>query len=120
MILLECDTCQCNKGETAKPLSTLQQLMLPPTICMDISMYFIVGLPKSRDKLVIMVVVDHLSKYAPFFALQNLFRTSMVAQFFIDNISSKSMECLILLYLTMIPLLLTIFGKNYSSSMELN
>jgi hypothetical protein len=83
-------------------------------------MYFIVGLPKTRGKLVIMVVVDHLSKYAHFSALQNLFRTSIVAQFFIDNMSSNSMECLILLFLTMIPLLPTIFGKNYSSSMELN
>jgi hypothetical protein len=33
----------------------------------DISMDFIVGLPKSGNKSVITVVVDHLSKYAHFF-----------------------------------------------------
>jgi len=62
-------TCQCNKGETTKPLGTLQPLLLPPTIWMDISMDFIVGLAKSYNKSVIMVVVDRLSKYTHFYAL---------------------------------------------------
>jgi hypothetical protein len=42
----KCDNYQHNKGETIKPLGTLQLLPLPPTIWMDISMDFIVGLPK--------------------------------------------------------------------------
>jgi hypothetical protein len=52
----------------------------------DISMDFIVGLPKSGNKLVIMVVVDHLSKYAHFCALQHPFTTTIVAQLFMDQV----------------------------------
>jgi hypothetical protein len=48
-------------------------------------MDFIVGLAKSSNKLVIMVIVDHLSKYAHFCALQHPFTTSTVAQIFMDN-----------------------------------
>jgi hypothetical protein len=54
----ECDVCQCNKGETIKSLGTLQLLLIPPAIWRDISMDFIVGLPKSGNKSVIMVVID--------------------------------------------------------------
>jgi hypothetical protein len=71
--VVECDTCQCNKGETVKAPGTLQPLSIPPTIWRDISMDFIVGLPKSGNKSVIMVVVDHLSKYAHLCALQHPF-----------------------------------------------
>jgi hypothetical protein len=67
---IECDVCQHNKGETVRPPSTLQPLPIPPAIWKDISMDFITSLPKSGNKSVIMVVVDHLSKYAHFCALQ--------------------------------------------------
>ena len=77
--VIECDVCQCNKGETVKSLGTLQPLLIPPTIWRDISMDFITGLPKSGNKSVIMVVFDHLSKYAHFWTLQHPFTTSMVA-----------------------------------------
>jgi hypothetical protein len=82
--VVECDVCQCNKGETIKCLGTLQPLPIPPTIWKDISMDFITGLPKSGNKSMIMVVVDILSKYAHFCALQHPFTTSMVAQSFMD------------------------------------
>jgi hypothetical protein len=49
-------------------------------------MDFIVGLPKSGNKLVIMVLIDHLSKYAHFCALQHHFTIATVAQIFMDNI----------------------------------
>jgi hypothetical protein len=49
-------------------------------------MDFITGLPKSGNKSVIMVVVDRLSKYDHFYALQNPFTTSMVAQIFMDQV----------------------------------
>jgi hypothetical protein len=55
--LVECDVCQCNKGKVVKSSGTIQPLSIPPTIWQDISMDFIVGLPKLRNKLVIMVVV---------------------------------------------------------------
>jgi hypothetical protein len=77
---------QRNKGETVKSLGTLQPLLIPPAIWKDISMDFITGLPKSRNKSVIMVVVDCLSKYAHFCALQHPFIAPMVAQIFMDQV----------------------------------
>jgi hypothetical protein len=82
----ECDVCQRNKGETVKSMGTLQPLSIPPTIWKDISMDFIIGLPKSGNKSVIMVVVDRLLKYAHFCALQHPFTTSMVAQIFMYKV----------------------------------
>jgi hypothetical protein len=82
----ECDVCQCIKGETIKPPVTLQPLLIPPAICRDISTYFIVGLPKSENKSFIMVVVDHLSKYAHLCSLKHPFIASTMAQLFMDHI----------------------------------
>jgi hypothetical protein len=82
----ECDVCQCNKGETIKSPGTLQPLPIPPAIWKDISMDFITDLPKSGNKSVIMVVVDRLSKYAHFCALQHPFTASTVAQNFMDQV----------------------------------
>ena len=84
--VVECDVCQCNKGKIVKSPGTLQPLLTPPTVWQDISMDFIVGLPKSGNKSVIMVVVDHLSKYAHLCALQHPFIASMVAQHFMDQV----------------------------------
>jgi hypothetical protein len=82
----ECDVFQCNTGETIKATGTLQLLLIPPYIWRDITMDFNVGLPKSRNKSVIIVVVDCLSKYDHFCALQHPFTTSRMAQIFMDNI----------------------------------
>jgi len=49
-------------------------------------MEFIVGLPKEVNKSVIMVVVDHISKYAHFCDLPHPFTSTMIAQVFIDHI----------------------------------
>jgi hypothetical protein len=49
-------------------------------------MDFITGLPKSGNKLVIMVVLDRLSKYAHFFSLHHPFTASTVAQIFMDQV----------------------------------
>jgi hypothetical protein len=84
--VFECDVCQCNKGETVKSPGTLQPLPIPPAIWRDMSMDFIVGLPKSSNKSVIMVVVDRLSKYSHFCPLQHPFIASNVAQFFMDQV----------------------------------
>ncbi|GJS46028.1 putative mitochondrial protein [Tanacetum coccineum] len=43
-------------------------------------------LPSSHNKIVIMVVVDRLSKYAHFMALQHPFTASIIAQVFLDNV----------------------------------
>jgi hypothetical protein len=49
-------------------------------------MDFIVGLPKSRNKSVTMVIVDHLSNYAHFYSLQHPFTTAIMAQIFMDQV----------------------------------
>jgi hypothetical protein len=84
--VVECDLCQHNKGEKVKSPRTLQPLLIPPAIWRDISMDFIVVLPKLGNKLVIMVVVDLISKYAQLCALQNPFTTSTVTQRFMDQV----------------------------------
>jgi hypothetical protein len=84
--VVDYEVCQRKKGEIVKAMGTLQPLPIPPTIWQDISMEFIVGLPKSGNKSVIMVLVDRLSKYAHFCALQHLFIAATVAQIFMDNI----------------------------------
>ena len=82
----KCEVCQRKKGETVKSPGTLQPHLIPLAIWNDISMDFITGLPKSGNKSVIMVVVDRLSKYAHFCALQHPFTTSIVAQLFMDQV----------------------------------
>ena len=47
-------------------------------------MDFITGLPKSKGKSVIMVVVDRLTRYAHFCALSRPFKASTVATAFTD------------------------------------
>jgi hypothetical protein len=49
-------------------------------------MDFIVVLPKSGNKLVIIVLVNNIFKYSHFCALQQPFTTSTVAQNFMDTI----------------------------------
>lgn len=47
-------------------------------------MDFIEGLSKSQGKEIIMVVVDRLTKYAHFIALQHPFSALMVAEAFLN------------------------------------
>ena len=48
-------------------------------------MDFIVGLPKSGNKLFIMIIVDYLSKYAHFCALPHSFTLALVSHIFINQ-----------------------------------
>jgi hypothetical protein len=54
----ECLVCQQNKVETIKTLGLLQPLAIPSQHWEEVSMDFIMGLPKSEGKSVNMVVVD--------------------------------------------------------------
>jgi hypothetical protein len=69
-----------------KSLGKIQPLAIILVVWTNISMDFILGLPKSSNKSVIMLMVDHLSKYAHFCALQHPFKSSMVTQLLMDNI----------------------------------
>jgi hypothetical protein len=82
----KCEVCQCKKGETGKSPGKLQPLLIPLAIWKDISMDFIMGLPKSGNKSVIMVVADRISKYAHFCSLQHPFKVATMDKIFLDNI----------------------------------
>lgn len=62
----------------------LQPLPILKGVFLDMSMNFITGLPKSNAKEVIMVVVDHLTKYAHFIALNHPYTALIVAQAYMD------------------------------------
>jgi len=85
-MVVECDTCQCNNGEMTLLLGLLKPLPIPTQIWIHISMDLIEGLPKSRGKIVILVVVDRLSKYSHFCALSHPYTASSVTQIFMDQI----------------------------------
>lgn len=85
-IIQECDVCQRQKPDLSAYPGLLQPLPIPSTIWSSISMDFIEGLPSSHGKTFIYVVVDRLSKYAQFIALQHPFTASVVAQAFLDNV----------------------------------
>lgn len=82
----KCHTCQQNKYETISPPSLLQPLPIPEKVWTDIIMDFIVGLPLSKGKFLMMVVVDRLSKYAHFIALAHPYTVATVAHSFVANI----------------------------------
>jgi hypothetical protein len=61
----QCDTCQRLKEEHQRPAGSLQPLGIPTWKWEDISMDFVVGLPRSqRGHDAIWVVVDRLTKVA--------------------------------------------------------
>ena len=86
MFVAGCLVCQKNKFETINTPGLLQPLSIPIQRWEEISMDFITGLPKSKGKSVIMVVVDRLTKYAQFCALSHPFKASTIATTFMDTI----------------------------------
>lgn len=66
-----CKQCQKHKYDRPATPGLLQPLSTPEGIFTDITMDFITGLPNSKGKEVIFVVVDRLSKYSHFMALSH-------------------------------------------------
>nr|GEX42084.1 retrotransposon protein, putative, unclassified [Tanacetum cinerariifolium] len=85
-VVRECDVCQREKPDLSAYLGLLQPFPIFEKIWSSISMDFIEKLPNSHGKTVILVVVDRLSKYAHFIALQHPFTASTGAQVFLDNV----------------------------------
>ena len=69
-----------------EPAGLLQPLLIPGVVWVDISLDFIEGLPKSRGKNTILVVVDRLSKHAPFLPLSHPFTVAFVGQLYFEQI----------------------------------
>jgi hypothetical protein len=81
-----CPTCQISKSEKVAYPGLLHPLPIPTQKWTDINMDFVEGLPKSRGKDVILVVVDRLTKYAHFIPLSHPYSVQKVADLFMENI----------------------------------
>lgn len=81
-----CHNCQLNKHELVPSPGLLQPLPVPEEAWTSVGLDFITGLPKSKGKEVIMVVVDRLTKYAHFIGLSHLYKALDVAQAFLDHV----------------------------------
>jgi hypothetical protein len=66
--------------------SLLQPLAIPSQRWEEVSMDFITGLPKYEGKIVIMVVVDQLTKYAHFCLFSHPFKASTIVATFMETI----------------------------------
>jgi len=81
-----CLLCQQAKTRSSSPVAMLQPFPIPNLIWEDVVMDFITGLPNSLGYLVIMVIVDRLSKYAHFSALKTIQSSQKVAEVFMLHI----------------------------------
>ena len=81
-----CEVCCRAKIPRHKPYGLLSPLPTPDRAWSDISMDFIVDLPKSKDMTTIMVVIDRLTKMAHFIPFRCLPTASIAADAFISNI----------------------------------
>ena len=85
----ECDTCRRVKASHLKTAGPLQPLSIPSWKWEDISMDFIVGLPKtSKGYDSIWVIVDRLTKSAHFLPVKTIYTAKQYAQLYMDRIVS--------------------------------
>ncbi|KAJ3708704.1 hypothetical protein LUZ61_012409 [Rhynchospora tenuis] len=81
-----CQSCQINKPERVPYPGLLQPMPIPDEAWQSVGLDFITGLPISKGRDVILVVVDRLTKYGHFLPLKHPYTASEVAQLFLDNV----------------------------------
>ncbi|WVZ76987.1 hypothetical protein U9M48_024892 [Paspalum notatum var. saurae] len=82
-----CDTCQRVKAEHQRPAGLLQPLKIPEWKWEEISMDFIVGLPRTQKGYnSILVVVDRLTKVAHFIPVNTTYSGARLAELYISRI----------------------------------
>ncbi|WVZ89047.1 hypothetical protein U9M48_035506 [Paspalum notatum var. saurae] len=82
-----CDTCQRVKAEHQRPAGLLQPLKIPEWKWEEISMDFIVGLPRTQKGYnSIWVVVDRLTKVAHFITVNTTYSGARLAELYISRI----------------------------------
>jgi hypothetical protein len=78
-----CDMCQQVKAEHQRPATLLQPLRVPEWKWEEISMDFIVGLPRTRDGYdSIWVIVDRLTKVAHFIPRKTTYSGAQLAELY--------------------------------------
>lgn len=75
-----CQVCQQTKPITQSPADLLTPLPIPEQVWEDVLMDFITSLPKSNGYFVILVMVDRLTKYCHFGALETHYNATKVTQ----------------------------------------
>jgi hypothetical protein len=82
-----CDTCQRVKVEHQRPAGLLQLLKIPEWKWEEITMDFIVGLPRTRKGYnSIWVVVDRLTKVAHFILVNTTYSRARLIELYISRI----------------------------------
>jgi hypothetical protein len=82
-----CDSCQRDKAERQRPVGLLQPLKIPEWKWEEISMDFIVCLPKTQSGYdSIWVIMDHLSKVVHFILVKTTYKGSKLAELYIARI----------------------------------
>jgi hypothetical protein len=82
-----CDTCSRVKIEHQKPAGLLKSLEIPILKWEDISMDFVVGLPRTpRGNDSVWVIVDRLTKVAHFVPVKTQHRTERLAELYVKHI----------------------------------
>ncbi|WVZ58464.1 hypothetical protein U9M48_008739 [Paspalum notatum var. saurae] len=82
-----CDTCRRVKAEHQRPAGLLQPLKIPEWKWEEISMDFIVGLPRTQKGYnSIWVVVDRLTKVAHFIPVNTTYSGARLAELYISRI----------------------------------
>jgi hypothetical protein len=82
-----CDTCQRVKAEHQRPAGLLQPLRIPEWKWEEITMDFIVGLPRTQKGYnSIWVVVDRLTKVAHFIPVNTTYSGARLAELYISRI----------------------------------
>jgi hypothetical protein len=82
-----CDTCQRVKAEHQRPTGLLQLPKIPTWKWDDISMDFVVGLPRTqRGHDATWVIVDRLTKVAHFIPVREDYRVPKLVDLYIEHI----------------------------------
>ena len=81
-----CDVFQWSKSDTLTPAGFLELLPIPDRVQEDVLMDFIEGLPTSNGFSVLLVVVDHLSKYGHFIALLHPYSAKKIVEAFVKEV----------------------------------
>jgi hypothetical protein len=81
-----CSVCQRYKSEHLHPTGLLMPLPVPQGVWTDVALDFVEGLPKVRGKMVILTMVDRLSKYCHFIPLAHPYSAKSVAQAFFADV----------------------------------